>query len=229
MGRINKKFIYSIILTNHDKQLKTIKSEKTETKVYKTLNKLLKENKEKVIFPVRYNNHKHVMIPSQYELAIIKCKQDNDKHVTEVRDNSGKFVKYQTSDEDWIVIDRVPYEIEETFFVYGYHPRLQRKDFKWIYDNLISINPSSFKTIVLYLNKIIIEANGKIDLVICKNKDDGIRMYNMLEEWSRKNKLKYNIFLGDMGNSDYKNEWINKIQKLTNWSRLKIRRPSTRP
>ena len=80
MAQRNKKYIYVIILTNHGKQLKTICNAETDEKIHKKLDKLLKENK-KVAFPIQFNNHKHVMVEAQYELVIIKCKQDGDDDV----------------------------------------------------------------------------------------------------------------------------------------------------
>ena len=74
MARRNKKKIYSIILVNHGKQLRTICSDTTEVKIYKKFNEILKEN-QKVSFPVQYNNLEHVMVESEYELVIIKCKE----------------------------------------------------------------------------------------------------------------------------------------------------------
>lgn len=110
----NKKKIYSIILTNHGKIKDKLASESTEDKIYKRFNKLLKENK-KVVFPMRYNNEKHVMIESEHELYIIKCKELFDNDTNKIKDASGKFVNYETTDENWIVIDRAEYYIEETF------------------------------------------------------------------------------------------------------------------
>ena len=78
MARRNKKKIYSIILVNHGKQLSTICSDTTEVKIYKKFNEILKEN-QKVSFPVQYNNLEHVMVESEYELVIIKCKEFGDK------------------------------------------------------------------------------------------------------------------------------------------------------
>ena len=77
--------------------------------------------------------------------------------------------------------------------------------------------------------KILVECNGKLDMVICKNKQDAIRMYNMIEEWCERDKMKYIGFMGDLSYSRYKSDWITKIQKLTNWTRKKITRMSTRP
>ena len=231
MAGRNKKRIYTIILTNHGKQKKTIYSDTTETKIYKKFNELLKENKN-VVFPMKYNNEYHVMVESEHELVIIKCKQEGDKDVNKVRNEYGKFVNYETSDEDWIVIDRAPYDIEETFWVYGYHPKLQRKDFKWIFENFIAKDGKdkyNIKTILLLKNKLLIESNNKLEMVICKNKSDGIRLYNQLEKYSKADKLKYNIFMGDLEHSKYKSDWFLKIQKLTNWNLTKIKRSSTRP
>ena len=158
MARRNKKKIYSIILINHGKQLHTIYSDTTEEKIYRKFEKLLKENK-KVMFPIKYNNHEHVMIESEYELVIIKCRDENESLTNKVRTDSGEFIDYTTTDDDWIVIDRAAYNIEETFWVYGYHPRIQRKDFKWIFDNFISAdakNKYMFKTVQIYKNKLYI-------------------------------------------------------------------------
>ena len=232
MAARNKKRIFSIILVNHGKQLRSLCAEETEAKIYKRFNEMLKENKN-VVFPVKYNNAaSKEIVESEYELAIIKCKQENDSHVNKVRDEYGKYVDYKTTDEDWIVVDRAPYYIEETFWVYGYHPRIQRKDFNWIFENFIAKDAKDkyqMKTIVLYLNKLLIECNGKLEMVICKNKSDGIRLYNKIEEFSRDNKFKYNIFMGDIAYSKYKKTWMNKIQELTHWDRQKIKRNSTKP
>ena len=77
MARRNKRKIYSIILVNHGKQLKTICSDTTEVKIYKKFNELLKENK-KVSFPIQYNSLDE-MVESEYELVIIKCKEKEAK------------------------------------------------------------------------------------------------------------------------------------------------------
>ena len=86
-----------------------------------------------------------------------------------------------------------------------------------------------FKSILVYLNKILIECNGNLDLVICKNKKDAIRFYNQVEKWCIERKMKYIMFMGDIAHSKHKRDWMDKIQELTHWDRTKIKRPSTRP
>lgn len=231
MARRPKKNLYHIILVNHDKMKEDLFWTDSEATVNKEFKTMVEENKS-VIFPVRFNNNKTEIIESSYEIMIIKARDKTESRETKVMDEYGKFVNYATNDDDWIIYDRSPYYIEETFWVYGYHPRLQRKDFKWIYDNFISNNSNNkylFKTVQLFKNKILVECNGKLDMVICKNKQDAIRMYNMIEEWCERDKMKYIGFMGDLSYSRYKSDWITKIQKLTNWTRKKITRMSTRP
>lgn len=231
MARRPKKNLYHIILVNHDKMKEDLFWTDSEATVNKEFNTMVEENKS-VVFPIKFNNNKTEIIESSYEIMIIKARDKTESRETKVMDEYGKFVNYATNDDDWIIYDRSPYYIEETFWVYGYHPRLQRKDFKWIYDNFISNNSNNkylFKTVQLFKNKILVECNGKLDMVICKNKQDAIRMYNMIEEWCKRDKMKYVGFMGDLSYSRYKSDWITKIQKLTNWTRKKITRMSTRP
>lgn len=231
MARRPKKNFYHIILVNHDKMKEDLFWTDSEATVNKEFKTMVEENKS-VIFPIKFNNNKTEIIESSYEIMIIKARDKTESCETKVMDEYGKFVNYATNDDDWIIYDRSPYYIEETFWVYGYHPRLQRKDFKWIYDNFISNNSNNkylFKTVQLFKNKILVECNGKLDMVICKNKQDAIRMYNMIEEWCERDKMKYVGFMGDLSYSKYKSDWITKIQKLTNWTRKKITRMSTRP
>ena len=231
MARRPKKNLYHIILVNHDKMKEDLFWTDSVATVNKEFKTMVEENKS-VIFPVRFNNNKTEIIESSYEIMIIKARDKTESRETKVMDEYGKFVNYATNDDDWIIYDRSQYYIEETFWVYGYHPRLQRKDFKWIYDNFISNNSNNkylFKTVQLFKNKILVECNGKLDMVICKNKQDAIRMYNMIEEWCERDKMKYVGFMGDLSYSKYKSDWITKIQKLTNWTRKKITRMSTRP
>ena len=231
MARRPKKNLYHIILVNHDKMKEDLFWTDSVATVNKEFKTMVEENKS-VVFPIKFNNNKTEIIESSYEIMIIKARDKRESRETKVMDEYGKFVNYATNDDDWIIYDRSPYYIEETFWVYGYHPRLQRKDFKWIYDNFISNNSNNkylFKTVQLFKNKILVECNGKLDMVICKNKQDAIRMYNMIEEWCERDKMKYIGFMGDLSYSRYKSDWITKIQKLTNWTRKKITRMSTRP
>jgi len=231
MSRKVKKKIWQIALINHDTFKKVLYSCASEEQVYTRFNNLKEENK-KVQFPVRYNNEQSIIVESKYEIVILKCKQRGDKPVNRVMDTDGGFALYATNEDNWIVVDKATYEIEETFFVYGYHPRLQRKDFSWIYTNFVkepSKDKYSFRNIAVYNNKVLFDNGSNLEMVICKNKSDAVRLNNAIEERAHEDRLKNNIFLGDLRGSKYKKEWMDKIQELTGWNRQKILRTSTRP
>lgn len=228
MSKKPKKNIFQIVLTSNGKMIKTLYNCASEMLVNKKFKELINENK-KIKFPVRYINIGK-LVNSNYELFIIKRNDDNIK-TTKLKDGNGKIINYETNDENWIIYDRENYDKEETFWVYGYHPVFQRKDFNWIYENLISNNLNKFnlKQILVYQNKLLISKTGSLDMVMCKNQSDCIRLFNELEKESKKNKLKYILFSGDAFNSKLKKDWFNKIKKLTNWSDRKIHRNSLRP
>ena len=225
-----KKFLYHIIITSHGKQMRDIYYTASEAKVYSKFNELIKENSSSVVFPVRYINNKGLM-PSNYELVVIKSRDEKDPSETKIRDEYGRYVSYVSSSEDWIILDRARYEMEETFWVYGFHPQLQRKDFMWIFENYIKKDCTkyAFKNVMVLWNKLIIDINGSLHMVLCKNKDDSVRLFNQLELFAKKDKLKYIIWAGDVSNSPIKKELYQRLLKLTGWSKAKLFRYSLRP
>lgn len=225
-----KKYLYHIIITSNGKQIKDIYHSAKESSVYNKFNKLIKENTEKIVFPVHYINNKGLK-EANYEIFIIKSKEKRDSSETKIRDEYGRYISYVSSSDDWIILDRAHYNREETFWVYGFHPQLQRKDFRWIYNNYIAKNCTkyAFKNVIVFKNKLIIDVNGSLHMVLCKNKDDCVRLFNQLEEFAKKDKLKYIIWGGDASNSPYKSELYKRLMDWTGWTKAKLSRPSLRP
>lgn len=226
----SKKYIYHIIITSNGREIKDIYHSAKETSVYNKFNALAKKNSETVVFPVRYINNNGLK-DANYEIVIIKSKDKKDASETKIRDEYGRYVSYVSSSDDWIIVDRAKYDREETFWVYGFHPQLDRKNFRWIFDNYIKngCNKYSFKNILVFKNKLIIDTNGKLNIVLCKNRNDCIRLFNKLEEKSIDNKLKYIIWGGDISNSPIKKDIIKRLLEYTGWNYDKLRRNSLRP
>lgn len=226
----SKKYIYHIIITSNGREIKDIYHSAKETSVYNKFNALVKKNSETVVFPVRYINNNGLK-DANYEIVIIKSKDKKDASETKIRDEYGRYVSYVSSSDDWIIVDRAKYDREETFWVYGFHPQLDRKNFTWIFDNYIKdgCNKSSFKNILVFKNKLIIDTNGKLNIVLCKNRNDCIRLFNQLEEKSIDKKLKYIIWGGDISNSPIKKDIIKRLLEYTGWNYDKLRRNSLRP
>ena len=224
-----RKKIYHIILVSNGKMIKTLYNCASEVLANKKFDELVEENK-KIRFPVRYINVGK-LVGAHYEIYIIKKREKNEDNVAKLKDENGKIINFETNNENWIVYDRENYDKEETFWVYGYHPTFQRKNFNWIYQNLISNNLDKFnlKQIFVFRNKLLISTTYKLNMVLCKNESDCIRLYNELEKECLNNKLKYIFFSGDAYHSSLKKNWFEKIMKLTGWNYTKVRRKNLRP
>lgn len=228
MSKRPKKNIYHIILTSNGKQIKTLYNCASEMLVNKKFDDLIEENKA-VRFPVRFINIGK-LVDANYEIYIIR-RNDDDTKTTKLKDENGKIINFETNDDNWIIYDRETYYKEESFWVYGYHPVFQRKDFNWVFENMISndINKYNIKQVLVFRNKLLISTTYELNMVMCKNESDCIRLYNELEKEATNKKIKYVFFSGDAYHSKLKKNWFERIKKLTGWSDTKIRRKSLRP
>lgn len=226
------KEVFQIIITHNNKQVEYIGTFNSESKALKKFNEMKQEN-QKVKFPVYYVSSKYIE-EAYYEIVVIKKILDKKtSRVSQLRNKYGEFVEHTTNNENWMVFDKARYFKEETFWVYGYHPLVQRKTFDFIYEEIIKPlckNKGNGTTLIVYNNKLIVDSLIKTELIICKNKSDCIRLYNLLEETAIKNKLRYLNYGGNWSYSKVgKNNCINKIKQLTNWNDAKIKRTSTKP
>lgn len=219
---------YSIILTSRNKQKECIKTFRTEKEAYEYFFKLKEENKS-ILFPVKYISNKGLK-EANYELYIIKrIDDDSEKQSTLLRNDLGEFVEHTTNMDKWQIIDKCKWNVEETFWVNGFDPFLQRKNFKWIFENFISNDTckySSFKNVLVYQNKLIIDDNGNLNIVFCKNISDSFRLYSEIESLVQEKKYKNIMFSGNIRNFSKStiSEWIDKLCEVTHFNRTKIKR-----
>ena len=159
-------------------------------------------------------------------------KENNENNISKLPNKYGKIVDHITTNDEWFIWDKFPCLIEEEFWVYGYDKTTDRKNVTWIYENLIEKKIECKYDIIriaLYNNKlVVIDDNNKIDIVICKNSNDGIRLYNTLSnKLCVKNKNVY--FMGRCKRkSELQTKLFNLIQKKTGWDKKNIYRSSTR-
>lgn len=226
------KNIYKIILVQDNKYLETLGVYSKKEKALSRFNEFIKKNEEEIVFPMKNRNTKGIK-EVKYNIVLLKKKEYSWEQPDKLPNEYGEYVEHKTNDENWYVYDIHSYNKEETFFVYGYNPRYQRKTFQWIYENIVkpkASNSNTFLSLKLYKNKIVFYDGTKHDMVICKNKSDAIRMYNLIEEFCKNDKLKYIIFYGDFSlNLKKSHEIIQEIMKFTNWNSRKVTRYCTRP
>lgn len=193
---------------------------------YETVGRLLEESKG-VIFPARVQIT-DTIINSRDEYLILQKDRAGDREAPLLRNEYGKLVRQETNSDTWVILDKFRYDVEETFWVYGYDPVRGRKTFEWIYHNIITgdIETSyDIKRVMLYKNKIVVKDDaGNLDIVFCKTVGDAIRFYNLLGEWVLEKKMKKNILmLGDYsGIGDKRRALEKELVGRTGWTIRKI-------
>lgn len=198
--------------------------------------RILQMQNEEVIFPKKYvnNGRKDKQIYENIsEYVVLKKIRDAETtdRTTMIRNEYGKFVKHVYTDDEWQIWDKMPCVTEETFWVYGFNPKTDRKTFAWIYENLVDQKIEEKNDLVIiyvYGNKVIFKYDLDFEFVLCKNQSDAIRMYNLLEEWCKKRKR--NVIFSGMATRQTSrlNTTIEMIKEKTGWDNRKITRRSTR-
>lgn len=220
---------FKIVATLNGKQKEFIGNYSTSEEAYAKFKELQKSNDE-VIFPRKVINAGKLK-ESRDEYLILQKNRHGDLKPGQLRNEFGKVVEQQTNSSVWEVYDKCERTVEETFWVYGKCPKTDRKTFKWIFENKLIgnlIHSYDIERVILYKNKLIIKHDElPMDIIICKNISDGIRLYNLLEEWCKKNKQIF--FLGNYNKiSDKRRQLEAELIELTGWDKRKIQCPSTR-
>lgn len=219
-------FNYKIISCRNGIQNKFIGKYRTIEDAYNVFNELKFNDKNIIFQSVITGDDK--MKNSVDEYIIIE-KTDSKPNV--LRNEYGKLVEQNVNKDGWVIIDKFRYKREETFWVYGYNSKNDRKTFLWVYNNLV-VNDSdgfNFKRVFLYKNKLIIKDDVEnIEMVLCKDVSDAVRMYNKIEEWVKIDKNKQILFLGDFSDiGDRRRKLEDELIKLTGWSKKKVQMKTT--
>lgn len=217
---------YRIILTRNGQYVKTLhKSKKVETS-FKNFNKIKSENV--VYFERKFINNNGI-IPVNYRIYLVKNHENGDE-MRLIRNKVGKLVYEKPIFGIWTVLYDSSYKIEESFWVYGYNNRTDRKNIVDIIKLLmIDIdNPKKLKQVVVVKNKLLIHVEDQFDMVICKCKKDAQRLHHELAKASKINKINNLLFMGT-ANKKMCSDYYDIIHKHTKWNYTKIWRTTTRP
>lgn len=220
-------YSYKIISCRNGVQNKFVGKYRTSEDAYDVFNELKNADKD-VIFPSNITGIYQIENSIDEYILI----QKSDLESTKLRNEYGKLVEQELNKDGWVIIDKFRYKREEMFWVYGYNSRGDRKSFLWIYTNLVIPNTDfryDFKRVILFKNKIVIkDDNNKIELVLCKDEGDAVRMYNKIEEWAKRDKNKQILFMGDYSpKSERRKKLEQELMELTGWTEKKIRMKTT--
>lgn len=219
---------FKIVSMLNGKQNGYIGSYQTYADAYSKLQELNNLNST-IVFPRKFINNETINTVKD-EYLILERNRFGDKSDGLLRNEFGKFVEQKiTNNTKWVVRDKIVRLVEETFWVYGYDPKSDRKTCQWILDYLIfwAIETEyDIIRVLVYKNKLIIKYDNKpMRMVMCKNKSDAIRLYNFISDQIRIKKIKQVVCIGAYNVvCDSRRELEQDIMNLTGWDKRKIQR-----
>ena len=222
---------YSVYITKNRKRIRFVGCSWWKTDAYKIFNNAIEKNRQKSVFPkVTETNRKngaHEAIDIKYEILLVKKTNEEENTVSSFRNEEGKFIDNVITDwENHVIVDKSDWYVEETFGVYGFHPRKERKTYTFILNNLLLNNEDvgdEMRRVMVYKNKVIIQYLDGFDFVICYDTEQAKKMYDMLQNDILKLKKKYIVFMGETTSE----KWIDKFEEKTGWNRLSISHKTT--
>lgn len=218
---------YRILLLRNEVPIKILNRVKTSNKSRELYKEHLK-NSSQVKFErlcITSNNITNVT----YEICRVKEFEPKDEERI-VRDKVGRLCKAKiiNSNGKWTILDSNPFNVEETFYVFGFNPRNDRKEIDFIIGLMVrGINDSNLtKNIVTLNNKLIILNEHQFDIVLCKTKYDAKRLHDTLFYISEDNKLKRLLFMGEASELMV-GKFYKMLMERTGWDYRKVRRVAT--
>jgi hypothetical protein len=216
---------YRILLLKNGKKKKTLFKHTHKRKSERKFRRFLKENQD-VKFPRKHLTKDNISKVT-YEIVLVKEYEDGDEAKL-FPNRVGRLAPPNFIDGDWIILETAFYEIEETFYVFGYDSKSDRKDIEFIVGLMVKsiAHEKVTKTIVVLNNKLIIYNEYQFDIVICKCKQDAERLYDALLGVAKDNKLRRVLFMGKVSETT-KSELYEMMMEHTGWDYRKVTRLST--
>lgn len=187
--------------------------------------KLVTTNHERSICPRLYESRakRSGEQPVKYEI-LIKQKIDPSVETNEslFRDELGASITVKTDDPEWRILAKDDWYIEENFYLYGYHPKYDRKDAKFIIDNVIMkyVEEYSICRIFIWKSYLFIENDDDFTFVLTKASDEAVRLYNIL--YDRLSQIENLYFTGTLSKGSIPT-WVDKMVDKTGWEEKTVK------
>lgn len=217
---------YRVILVRNGKYKKTLHKCKTKETSFSNYHSLIDENKS-IMFPKKFINTTKIR-DVKYEICVVRPTQPDDTFRI-IRDDYGKtYVEKPIG--DWTILASHEYNLEETFWIFGYDSKLNRPNIHDVIKKLVqgAHKKNMVKQIIVVHNKLIIYNEEQFDMIICKCLDDAQRLHHTLAKIAKKQKIKSLLFMGTATPATV-SRMYEVIKENTGWPITKIRRTSTRP
>lgn len=213
---------YRIILAKNHKMTKELSPSWWMGTAYQKYNDYIEENRRGVICEKRIaQSNIQDGEKVKYEILLLKkIDSEQDNGVREIRNEDGLFVENRVANNpEYAIIAKSDWFIPETYNVFGYNPVSDRKTGRWIFDNIINKDccRENIKNVFMLDNKLIVQYDGDVDFILCKNTEECMRLYNGLEGAMDK-KNKFVFFTNTL--VEARKSWLyNLLEEKTGWSR----------
>lgn len=221
----DEKGSYLILLVKDKKRYDKLGEYRWKNAAFKAYNEAIEEN-SKISFPVQTLVSKigNATKKVEYEIIIASLlKKDEETNVTQFRNKEGKYVDTVVMDRKrHCIIAKHDWFIEETFYVYGYHPIRDRKTYPFILNNIVLNNINSrddIRSITTHKNRLFINYINDFDFVVCKNCSEAERLYLTLQKDIPKQYKDYVLFLGEIVQKNSVSRLLDRIAEKTGWER----------
>ena len=218
--------VYRVVLTSNGVYKKTLHRSKTKETCFINYHKLIEANKG-IKFPKKFINTSKIKKVT-YKICVTKPTEEGDVFRT-IRDDYGR-THTEKPLGDWTILDSTEYEVEETFWIWGYDSKADRPTIDDIVKKLMSgvYKKNYVKQVIVVHNKLLIYNEEQFDMVVCKCVDDAQRLHHLLGKIASKQKIKSLMFMGTASPATISTMY-EVIHLNTKWPYTKIRRTSTRP
>jgi hypothetical protein len=217
--------MFRVILVANGVYKKTLHKSKTRETAFINYHSIKEKNN--VLYPRRFINTNGIK-PVKYQIYVTKITEEGDTFRL-LRDDYGKTYTEEPIG-DWTILASDDFEVEETFWVYGFNPKADRPNISEVVKKLMigAYSKKMVKQIIVVYNKLIIYNEDQFDMVICKNMEDAQRLHHTLAKIAKKQKIKSLLFMGTASQAMV-SRMYDIIVEETGWDILKVRRTTTRP
>ena len=217
--------MFRVILVANGVYKKTLHKSKTRETAFINYHSIKEKNN--VLYPRRFINTNGIK-PVKYQIFVTKITEEGDTFRL-LRDDYGKTYTEEPIG-DWTILASDDFEVEETFWLYGFNPKADRPNISEIVKKLMigAYAKKMVKQIIVVYNKLIIYNEDQFDMVICKNMEDAQRLHHTLSKIAKKQKIKSLLFMGTASQAMV-SRMYDIIVEETGWDIIKVRRTTTRP
>lgn len=217
--------VFMIYFTKNRKRTKYLTYRAYKNDAIRLFYQMLEENNSKIRFRKKVFKSSRNAEPFIHELLLVKHlkPEDTDDPETLLRNEEGKFVRNVTDSDEHKILLKQEYYFEETFNVYGFDPIRDRKDFNYIYNNIILKKHNNYNRVFVYGDKLICHYDTDFDFIMCKTAEQAIDLYNEIEKQTIEDKVKHVLFMGKATKTTA--AWIvDEMVEKTGWTRRKCQK-----